>query len=518
MCGRLDRQQADGRRLEQRERQTVHDSDEFRRLVVLGARIQLNCRVLNEEATARRRVPPTLRLRAACEPRRPVTRRHGDAQLEVLGAVARIGGARRSGSLTASERSATPAWTAIVIDAAHTTPPPRSRRVGGTTAAIEHVRRRIPTSAALPAHQSTGRGCVRGAARGILPTNGELQASRDVDGGERSIRATSLAAACILLVLLLVAARRCSNQRVCGSALRAAFWPRRAAQFLPRVVVPSLTGTQRDGHGPRRRAVPVVAAARQSARCDRPGCGASLAWLPFAQDVAVRRHAGAEPPRLPADDRGALEPTALGVVARRPRPRRPRAASSRPNGSARSSRAGTPSSTRRRASTLSPRRTPTSVSSDSAARAWRLVRALVLAQQRAAAAADGLRQVASVRAPANGRGCPSPAEGDGPLANDPLLRSRGGRSRGWNSRSRRSRPRSPKASCLGAMAASVRSPTRRERTSLLAAPGARARPPRLLSNAAASRRLARCCARVARPRPGGLGGAASGACGTEEAL
>ena len=36
-------------------------------------------------------------------------------QLDGSAAVARIGGARRSGSLTASERSATPAWTAIVI-------------------------------------------------------------------------------------------------------------------------------------------------------------------------------------------------------------------------------------------------------------------------------------------------------------------------------------------------------------------------------------------------------------------
>ena len=54
--------------------------------------------------------------------------------------------------------------------------------------------------------------------------------------------ATSFAAACILLVLLLVAAQLCLTINSVQVSLRRRYWPRRAAQFLPWVVVPSLTG------------------------------------------------------------------------------------------------------------------------------------------------------------------------------------------------------------------------------------------------------------------------------------
>ena len=54
--------------------------------------------------------------------------------------------------------------------------------------------------------------------------------------------ATSFAAAFILLVLLLVAAQLCLTINSVQVSLRRRYWPRRAAQFLPWVVVPSLTG------------------------------------------------------------------------------------------------------------------------------------------------------------------------------------------------------------------------------------------------------------------------------------
>ena len=99
--------------------------------------------------------------------------------------------------------------------------------------------------------------------------------------------ATSFAAACILLVLLLVAAQLCLTINSVQVSLRRRYWPRRAAQFLPWVVVPSLTGgaARRYGVvGARYPWVPLLVGVLLTA-----GCGAGLAWLPFAP--AERRDA-----------------------------------------------------------------------------------------------------------------------------------------------------------------------------------------------------------------------------------
>ena len=99
--------------------------------------------------------------------------------------------------------------------------------------------------------------------------------------------ATSFAAACTLLVLLLVAAQLCLTINSVQVSLRRRYWPRRAAQFLPWVVVPSLTGgaARRYGVvGARYPWVPLLVGVLLTA-----GCGAGLAWLPFAP--AERRDA-----------------------------------------------------------------------------------------------------------------------------------------------------------------------------------------------------------------------------------
>ena len=99
--------------------------------------------------------------------------------------------------------------------------------------------------------------------------------------------ATTFAAACVLLVLLLVAAQLCLTINSVQVSLRRRYWPRRAAQFLPWVVVPSLTGgaARRYGVvGARYPWVPLLVGVLLTA-----GCGAGLAWLPFAP--AERRDA-----------------------------------------------------------------------------------------------------------------------------------------------------------------------------------------------------------------------------------
>ena len=145
--------------------------------------------------------------------------------------------------------------------------------------------------------------------------------------------ATSFAAACILLVLLLVAAQLCLTINSVQVSLRRRYWPRRAAQFLPWVVVPSLTGgaARRDGVvGARYPWVPLLVGVLLTA-----GCGAGLAWLPFAP--AERRDAW----RWLA---GPSRHYSRRVAPRSSRSRRPR------------SRRSTSSSSRPRCSVLAPER------------------------------------------------------------------------------------------------------------------------------------------------------------------